>query len=274
MRRGSLCERRMKCGQGACACQHDPKAAHGPYFLLTHKVEGKTRSRYVSPEQAPVVRRQIESWRQFRERVEAYWEACERWADEQLEAIPVSAEEAKKRGLSADLESETLLGPQALAELDFEAAETFARRQALRLAARALEQRLNADTSDYVGLELPCPLRLKSQSALGLPAEHCRWLGRQRDQSRSAGFRRAQSGKPWSNDRRESGAGSQRTSSPFRSCRNTSWFRSRWPDPNGRQRGGHCRVCRVNCGSVGLGRRAASYPTDLPSKWNFHLAKR
>ena len=61
MRRGSLCERRMKCGQGACACQHDPKAAHGPYFLLTQKVEGKTRSRYVSPEQAPVVRRQIES---------------------------------------------------------------------------------------------------------------------------------------------------------------------------------------------------------------------
>jgi hypothetical protein len=32
-----------------------------------------------------------------------------------------------------------------------------ARRQALCLAARALEQRLNADTSDYVGPELPCP---------------------------------------------------------------------------------------------------------------------
>jgi hypothetical protein len=31
------------------------------------------------------------------------------------------------------------------------------RRQALRLAARALEQRLNGDTSDHVGPELPCP---------------------------------------------------------------------------------------------------------------------
>ena len=31
------------------------------------------------------------------------------------------------------------------------------RHQALRLAARALEQKLNADTSDYVGPELPCP---------------------------------------------------------------------------------------------------------------------
>jgi hypothetical protein len=147
----------------SCACQHDPKAAHGLYFLLTQKVEGKTSSRYVSVEQAPVVQRQIELGRQFRERVEAYWEACERWADEQLEAIAVSAEEAEKGGLSADLESETtqeietLLRPQAVAELNFEAVEMAARRQALRLAARALEQRLNADTSDYVGAELPCP---------------------------------------------------------------------------------------------------------------------
>jgi len=35
IRRGSLYERRMKCGQEGCACQHDPKAAHGPYFTLT-----------------------------------------------------------------------------------------------------------------------------------------------------------------------------------------------------------------------------------------------
>ena len=55
MRRGSLYERRMKCGQAACACQHDPKAAHGPYSTLTQKLEGKTRSRYLSAEQVPVV---------------------------------------------------------------------------------------------------------------------------------------------------------------------------------------------------------------------------
>ena len=66
IRRGSLYERRMKCGQAACSCQHDPKAAHGPYFTLTQKVEGKTRSRYVSPEQAAVVQRQIESGRRLR----------------------------------------------------------------------------------------------------------------------------------------------------------------------------------------------------------------
>jgi hypothetical protein len=43
-----------------------------------------------------------------------------------------------------------------VAELDFEAVEMAARRQALRLAAHALEQRLNADTSDHAGPQLPC----------------------------------------------------------------------------------------------------------------------
>jgi Uncharacterised protein family (UPF0236) len=38
-----------------------------------------------------------------------------------------------------------------------------ARQQALRLAAHALEQRLNADTSDHVGAELPCPCGATSQ---------------------------------------------------------------------------------------------------------------
>jgi hypothetical protein len=68
----------------------------------------------------------------------------------------------RKRGLQADLQDqivqqiETLLGRQSVANLDFEAVEMAARRQALRLAACALEQRLNADTSDPVGSEIPC----------------------------------------------------------------------------------------------------------------------
>src|SRR5215831_16373790 len=97
IRRGSLYERRMKCGQAASACQDDPQAAHGPYFTLTQKVRGKTPSRYIPPPQAPLVRPQIESGRQLRERVEAYGEACERGADAELEAIPASAEGAEKR---------------------------------------------------------------------------------------------------------------------------------------------------------------------------------
>ena len=69
----------------------------------------------------------------------------------------------RKRGLQTDLQNEivqeieTLLGHTAPADLDFEAIEMAARRQALRLAAHALAQRLNADTSDHVGAELPVP---------------------------------------------------------------------------------------------------------------------
>lgn len=41
--------------------------------------------------------------------------------------------------------------------MDFEATEVHLRSAALEIAARALEQRLNADTSDNSGPELPCP---------------------------------------------------------------------------------------------------------------------
>jgi hypothetical protein len=48
--------------------------------------------------------------------------------------------------------------------LDFEAVETAVRRQALRLAARVVAQRLNADTSDHTGATLAC--------ACGQPARY------------------------------------------------------------------------------------------------------
>jgi hypothetical protein len=51
---------------------------------------------------------------------------------------------------------ELLLGRQALADLDLEALESAVRRQALALAARAVEQRLNADHSDAAGAQQRC----------------------------------------------------------------------------------------------------------------------
>ena len=54
-------------------------------------------------------------------------------------------------------EIEALVGRQAVEQLDLEALEMAVRQQALQLAARAVEQRLNADTSDNAGPRLPCP---------------------------------------------------------------------------------------------------------------------
>jgi len=98
MRRGSLNERYMKCGQAGCACQQDAQARHGPYYTLTQAAEGRTRSRYLRAEDLPEVRQQIAAGWEFRRQVESYWEACERWADASLESPPAAAEAAEKKG--------------------------------------------------------------------------------------------------------------------------------------------------------------------------------
>ena len=99
MRRGSLSERTIKCSKPGCACAHDPKARHGPYFSLTRSVGGKTRSRFLTRGQDALARRQIETGHEFRSQVEAYWEDCEVWADRELEgAVTASAEGAEKKG--------------------------------------------------------------------------------------------------------------------------------------------------------------------------------
>ena len=60
-----------------------------------------------------------------------------------------------KKNLFTDLlaidivqEIETLVGRQAIADLDFEALEVAVRQQVLQLAGKAVEQRFNADLCD------------------------------------------------------------------------------------------------------------------------------
>ena len=98
IRRGSLSERFVKCGKPACACATDTNARHGPYFSWTRLVNGKTQSRLLTREHAEVVKCQIDAGQQFRKDVEAYWEACEVWADEELEDRKNETAEAVKKG--------------------------------------------------------------------------------------------------------------------------------------------------------------------------------
>jgi len=100
MRRGSVSERSMKCGRKECRCQSDPQARHGPYYSLTRAEGGKTRSRYLSAEQAALARQQVEAGQQFRKQVESHWQACEQWCDAQLEAPEAASQEAAKKGAS------------------------------------------------------------------------------------------------------------------------------------------------------------------------------
>ena len=95
MRRGSLSERYVKCSKPGCACASRPEARHGPYYSLTRTVAGQTQSRFVSAEQAGLVRQHIAAGQQFRRRVDAYWAACEQWADAHLTAPAAAAAEKK-----------------------------------------------------------------------------------------------------------------------------------------------------------------------------------
>jgi hypothetical protein len=100
MRRGSVSERSMKCGQKECRCQHDRQARHGPYYSLTRIEGGRTRSRYLIAEQAALARQQVEAGHQFRKKIDAYWEACEEWADAQLQEPDTASSEGGKKGAS------------------------------------------------------------------------------------------------------------------------------------------------------------------------------
>lgn len=49
---GSLVTRLGPCGKANCACKKDPPRLHGPYLSWTRKVNAKTVTRLLTPEQA------------------------------------------------------------------------------------------------------------------------------------------------------------------------------------------------------------------------------
>jgi hypothetical protein len=71
-------------------------------------------------------------------------------------------------------EIETLLGRQAVEDLDLEALELAVRQRVLQLAGTAVEQRLNADTRDERGARTPCGC-----------GQEARWVGRRSKQEES-----------------------------------------------------------------------------------------
>jgi len=100
MRRGTLAKRFLKCNKPGCRCAESEDARHGPYHSIVRVVQGRTRSRHVPAGQVAEARRQVETGQQFRKHLEAYWQACEQWADARLDAAETSSPEAAKKGAS------------------------------------------------------------------------------------------------------------------------------------------------------------------------------
>ena len=78
---GTLLERMMKCGKASCRCQQDPAARHGPYYEWGHMQGGKLVHRYVSPEQAELLRQAIANYRRVQKLLRTWETETERVMD-------------------------------------------------------------------------------------------------------------------------------------------------------------------------------------------------
>lgn len=67
MRRGSISEVYRSCGKPTCACAAPDHPGHGPYYAVTRKVDGKTKTLQLRP--GPVlskIEREVSTYRSFR----------------------------------------------------------------------------------------------------------------------------------------------------------------------------------------------------------------
>lgn len=82
-RRGTLLKRLMPCGKPGCACQASPPRLHGPYYQWTRKVDGKTVTVRLTPEQADLLAAWIATGREM-ERIIAEMERLSLLATDRL----------------------------------------------------------------------------------------------------------------------------------------------------------------------------------------------
>jgi len=73
--RGSIVERRRRCGRPNCVCARDPKARHGGKFLTVH-LQGRTQALHLRPEDEARVRQAITAYGQVWEIINGLT-ACE-----------------------------------------------------------------------------------------------------------------------------------------------------------------------------------------------------
>jgi len=78
---GTLSQRMMTCGKPNCRCATDPAARHGPYYQWIRMRAGKPAHRYVSEQQAPILRQAIDNYRQVKALLRDWEESSERLID-------------------------------------------------------------------------------------------------------------------------------------------------------------------------------------------------
>ena len=64
---GSLVTRTSRCGNAGCRCRADPPQLHGPYWVWTRSINGKTVTRSLSDDQAETYQSWFDNTRRLRE---------------------------------------------------------------------------------------------------------------------------------------------------------------------------------------------------------------
>ena len=96
-RRGSLNEMYRKCGKPKCHCASEGDPGHGPSWVLTRNVKGKTQTRAVPADRVSEVRSQVATYQEFRELIREVMDLSTRICE--LKASAGAQEEAEKRGV-------------------------------------------------------------------------------------------------------------------------------------------------------------------------------
>jgi len=97
MRPGSLVERYRKCGKPNCRCAKRGAAEHGPDWILTRKVNGKTVTKGIPAGPAlEQTRAQIEEYKRFRDLTRELVQVNEGICDARLRQPPSTADGNKK----------------------------------------------------------------------------------------------------------------------------------------------------------------------------------
>jgi hypothetical protein len=90
--KGTVLERRMKCGQPGCACHTDPSKRHGPYWEWTYKAQAKTVNLRLSPEAGRIYKRATQQSRKLK----SLLNRLERLSRAALHALAQQAEADRK----------------------------------------------------------------------------------------------------------------------------------------------------------------------------------
>jgi hypothetical protein len=86
--KGTVLERRMKCGQPSCGCHENPAKRHGPYWEWTYKAQAKTVNVRLVPAAGPIYKAASQQYRKLK----ALLTQLERLSRTALAAVAKNAE--------------------------------------------------------------------------------------------------------------------------------------------------------------------------------------